>query len=265
MTQVHPVIGIPVDVKRTDDMTYHCVGEKYINAIAHGADCYPLIIPAMARGEELRAYGDKFPWSGIVARLDGIFLSGSYSNVHPRRYGKPEQSPIPPVDEQRDEMTLELIHVCVENRIPLLAVCRGFQELNVAFGGSIHAEVHEVGIFSDHKENHELPLKERYGHAHPVEFTRDGLLHAIHGTTTAMVNSLHGQGIDRLGDGLQVEAVAPDGLIEAIRVADSPGFTLGVQWHPEWHFWEDPLSQQIFHAFRDAAFDRHRSRRHKHT
>jgi len=157
-------------------------------------------------------------------------------------------------------MTLELIHVCVENQTPLLAVCRGYQEMNVAFGGSIHVEVHEMGIFSDHRENYELPRDQQYQHAHSVEFTNGGLLHEIHGATTAMVNSLHGQGIDRLGDGLQVEAVAPDGLIEAIRVQDSPGFTLGVQWHPEWHFWEDELSQQIFHAFHNAAFEHHQSR-----
>jgi len=260
MIQAYPLIGIPVDVKLVDDASHHIVGEKYINAIAHGADCYPVMLPAMASGGDLRAFDSKFPLSEIVKTLDGVFLTGSYSNIHPRRYGKHEQHPIPPIDNQRDEMTLDLIHVCVENQVPLLAVCRGYQEMNVAYGGSIHSEVHEMEIFSDHRENYQLPRDQQYQHAHAVEFTRGGLLHKIHGDSTAMVNSLHGQGIDRLGDGLQVEAVAPDGLIEAIRVLDSPCFTLGVQWHPEWHFWEDELSQQIFHAFRDAALLRHQSR-----
>lgn len=261
MIAAYPVIGIPVDVKIYENAPYHGVGEKYINAIAHGVECYPLIIPAMSDGHDLKAFDNRFPWTEIVTSLDGIFLPGSHSNIHPRRYGKPECPPIMPVDEQRDEMALDLIHVCIENQIPLLAVCRGYQELNVAFGGSIHVEIHEMGVFSDHRENYERPRDQQYQHAHPVEFTPGGLLHSIHGDTTAMVNSLHGQGIDRLGDGLQVEAVAPDGLIEAIRVTDSPGFTLGVQWHPEWRFWEDTLSQNIFHSFRDAAFARFEARR----
>jgi putative glutamine amidotransferase len=260
MTPRLPLIGIPVDVKLLENAPCHIVGEKYVNAIVHGADCYPVMLPAMSRGADLRAFGDKFPLSRIAGQLDGVFLPGSYSNVHPRRYGKSDRQPVLPIDEQRDEMALDLIHACIEQAVPLLAVCRGFQEMSVAFGGSIHVEVHQMDSFSDHRERYELPRDQQYQHAHPVEFTSDGLLHGIHGSTTAMVNSLHGQGIDRLGDGLVIEAAAPDGLIEAICVPDSPGFTLGVQWHPEWHFWEDELSRQIFHAFRDAAFARFQSR-----
>lgn len=256
----HPTIGIPVDVKLFDNAPYHIVGEKYINAIVHGADCYPVMLPAMSSGKDLKSFENKFSWADILGSLDGIFLPGSYSNIHPERYGKAEEAPVPPVDRQRDDLTLELIHACLEYGIPLLAVCRGFQELNVALGGSIHTEVHEMDIFSDHRENYELPREQQYRHAHPIDITSGGRLHDIHGETTALVNSLHGQGIARLGAGLAVEAVAPDGLIEAISVENHAGFTLGVQWHPEWHFWEDRLSLAIFGAFRDAANARSRSR-----
>lgn len=255
-----PVVGIPVDVKLIDNAAYHIVGEKYINAIAHAVDCYPLLLPATGSGKDMRSMQNKFSLENIAELVDGIFLPGSYSNIHPRRYGDSDEEAVPPIDEQRDDFTLDLIHVCIENEVPLLAVCRGFQEMNVAFGGSIHSEIHELDIFMDHRENFDMPRNQQYDHAHPVDFTDGGLLQRIYGKPTGMVNSLHGQGIHRLGSGLVVEAVAPDGLIEAICIEDGKSFNLGVQWHPEWRFWEDDLSQAVFGAFADAVKERSQAR-----
>jgi putative glutamine amidotransferase len=134
-----------------------------------------------------------------------------------------------------------------------MVVCRGFQELNVAYGGTLHQHVHDVPGFRIHKENPDDPLDVQYGPSHAVTFTPGGVLAGITGVAGARVNSLHSQGIDRLGDGLAVEALADDGLIEAVVVRDAPGFTLGVQWHPEWKVSDDPVSMAIFRAFGKAC------------
>ena len=255
-----PIIGIPVDVKTIDNAPYHVVGEKYINAIAHATGCYPILLPAMNDGSDMKSMKSRFSVTDVTNIVDGVFLSGSYSNIHPKLYGKAHETPVLPNDSQRDDFTLELIRICVDSQVPLLAACRGFQEMNVAFGGSIHQEIHEMDQFDDHREKYDLPRHKQYEHTHRIDIIEGGLLHQLHGKNTAMVNSLHGQGLDQLGEGLTIEVTAPDNLVEAISIKDAKSFSLGVQWHPEWRFWEDELSTEIFNAFGQAAIRRHQSR-----
>lgn len=222
----------------------HGVLEQYLFAICDAAGAIPVMLPAV---------GPSMLSDEVLARLDGIFLTGSPSNIEPHRYGGPGSAAGTDHDPQRDDTTLALIPEVVRRGIPLLGVCRGLQEMNVAFGGSLHQAVHEQPGYQDHRDDHDAPLAQRFGPAHPVQFVEDGLLHRLTGERGAMVNSLHGQGIDRLGRGLVAEALAPDGLVEGFRVAQAPGFALAVQWHPEWHATENPVSMAIFGAFGKAA------------
>jgi putative glutamine amidotransferase len=143
----------------------------------------------------------------------------------------------------------------MEEGVPLLAVCRGHQELNVVLGGTLHQKVHEVPGYGMHKENPEDPLDVQYGPSHNINLVEGGLLHGLAGSDTVMVNSLHAQGVAKLADGVTVEAVADDGLIESFVVDDAPGFTLSVQWHPEWQVRLNDFSTAIFKAFGDACRD----------
>jgi putative glutamine amidotransferase len=173
--------------------------------------------------------------------------------VHPSHFGQNVLNPDLPLDPARDALTLKLIRATVNAGVPLLAICRGFQELNVAFGGSLHQAVQAVAEMSDHREVKDLPLETQYAVSHSVQLNVGGQLAKIIGRQQIMVNSLHGQGIDRLGAGLVVEAHAPDGLIEAVRVEAAQTFALGVQWHPEWKVMENPQYLAIFKAFGEAC------------
>jgi len=239
-----PLIGVISDRRMLGDHPFHMVGEKYLRAIAVGADAYPVALPLL---------DDGFDVLGILQRLDGIFLTGSPSNVEPHHYMGTSSEPGTWHDPHRDLAALALIPAAIRVGMPLLAVCRGFQEMNVAFGGSLHQMVHMLPEYGMHKENPEDPLDVQYGAAHAVSFNKGGLLEKITGRDSAMVNSLHSQGIDRLGDELEVEAVADDGLIEGFSVRNSPGFTLAVQWHPEWKVLENPVSSAIFSAYGAAC------------
>ena len=256
MSRPYPQVGIAVDVKYFEGNPFHVVGEKYINAIAHGCKSYPLLLPAMGKGSQLRDLNAMFDVNQIVGNLDGLFLPGSVSNVNPALYGRSLETPDLPVDHQRDETTLKMIRSAIEQGVPLLAVCRGFQELNVAFGGTIHQTVHELPGYMDHREDSALEKFKQYEHVHDINITENSLLHKLWGSTTATVNSLHGQGIDKLGEGLMVEARAPDLLIEAVSVNMPKSFAFGVQWHPEWRFWDDELSNAIFSAFSKSVHER---------
>ena len=223
---------------------FHVAGDKYLRAVADGAQALPLLIPAL---------GDGLDPAELVGRLDGLLLTGSASNVEPHRYGGPSSAAGTPHDPARDATTLPLIRAALDAGVPLLGICRGFQELNVALGGTLHQRVHEVPGLDDHREDESAPLEVQYGPAHPVRLAPGGILAGLAGALEVRVNSVHGQGIDRLAPGLAVEATAPDGLVEAVRVEHAPAFALAVQWHPEWRFWEDPLSAALFAAFGDAA------------
>ena len=239
-----PLIGVVSDRRMQGPHPFHMVGEKYLQAVADGAEAYPVALPSLAEG---------FDVVDIIHRLDGVFLAGSPSNLEPHHYMGAPSEPGTWHDPERDINALALIPAVIRVGMPLFAVCRGFQEMNVSFGGSLHQKVHEVPGYQLHKENPDDPLELQYAASHQVEFVEGGLLHRITGQTSAAVNSLHSQAVDQLGGELQVEAHADDGLIEAFTVRDAPGFTLGVQWHPEWKVLENPVSTAIFGAFGDAC------------
>jgi putative glutamine amidotransferase len=239
-----PLIGVVSDRRMVGAHAFHMVGEKYLRALVDGADAYPVGLPSLAEG---------FDVADIIDRLDGLFLTGSPSNVEPRRYvGVPSRHGTLH-DPERDETALALIPAVIRAGMPLFAVCRGFQELNVAFGGTLHQHVHEVPGFRMHKEDPQQPLEAQYAPVHEVKFAPGGLLHRVTGQQQARVNSLHSQAVARLGSGLQVEATADDGLVEAFTVSGAAGFTLAVQWHPEWQVTANPVGLAIFRAFGDAC------------
>jgi putative glutamine amidotransferase len=223
---------------------YHVVGDKYARAVLDAAGCLPLVIPALA--EELGL-------DELLARLDGVMFTGSYSNVEPHHYSGPPSDPGTLHDPARDATTLPLIRKAVAAGVPVLGICRGFQEMNVAFGGTLHQKVHEIEGKQDHREDTRLELDVQYGPAHEVVLAPGGLLGGLIGQDRIQVNSLHSQGIDRLGPGLVAEATAPDGLIEAFRVEQAKAFAIAVQWHPEWKAMSNPFSRALFAAFGAAA------------
>ena len=247
-----PLIGIPADRRLLGNHHFHCVGEKYINAIALGADAIPVLIPAL---------GDSLSLEDLLRSCDGVLLTGSASNVEPHRYGGPASEPGTLHDAHRDATTLPLIPRVVAAGMPLLAICRGFQEMNVAFGGTLWQRLHEVEGFNNHREDLQAPLDEQYGPAHEIELVHGSALQRFAGGQERLkVNSLHSQGVQTLGRDLEVEARAPDGVIEAFRVRNAPGFAHAVQWHPEWKFQDNPFSRALFAAFGQAA--RHYAGKH---
>jgi putative glutamine amidotransferase len=230
----------------------HTVGEKYIAAIVDGSQALAMLLPAL---------GERQPVDDVLAAVDGLLFTGSYSNVEPHHYSGHPSAPGTLHDAARDATTLPLLRAAIAAGVPVLAVCRGFQEMNVVFGGTLHQSVHAVAGLNDHRENKEDDLDVQYAPSHSITLAPGGLLQRLAGgVNEARVNSLHGQGVERLGAGLTAEAIAPDGLIEAVSVNDARSFALGVQWHPEWKHANDPLSTAIFRAFGDACRDRMRTR-----
>ena len=223
---------------------FHAVGEKYIAAVVQAADCLPLLIPVLETPLDV---------TQILAHVDGIFFPGSPSNVEPTRYAGEPSLPGTMHDPHRDATTLSLIPRAVASGVPVLGVCRGFQEMNVAMGGTLHQRIHEVAGYDDHREDKEQPLDVQYAPAHEVMLEPGGVLLSLAGQDRIQVNSLHWQGVDRLGPDLAVEARAPDGLVEAFRVKSAPAFALAVQWHPEWQVMQNPFSQALFAEFGKAA------------
>jgi putative glutamine amidotransferase len=239
-----PVIGLPADRKFLDPHYFHCVGEKYLTAVVDTLGAIPLIIPALA---------GRLPLSELVSMLDGLLLTGAHSNIEPGYYGGEAPDPESPVDPQRDATNLALIPLALQAGVPVLGICRGLQELNVALGGSLHARVHEVDGYQDHREPDHESLDVQYGPQHDIVLEEGGLLAELVADTGLRVNSLHGQGIDRLADSLVVEARAPDGLIEAVRIRTEGQFALAVQWHPEWQVLDNPFYSAIFARFGEAC------------
>lgn len=237
-----PLVGLPCCTRVIGDIPLHWVGDKYVRAVSDAAGAVPLLLPAL--GE--RIAGD------VVAQLDGLLLTGSRSNVEPHHYEGSASAPGTLHDPERDALTLPLIRAAIGAGMPVLAICRGIQELNVALGGTLHQLVHEVAGRLDHRAP-DGDVARRYAHsAHVVALTPGGVLERLAGGRELVVNSLHSQGIDRLAPPLVVEAAAPDGQIEAVRHAEAE-FVVGVQWHPEYRVMENPFSQALFAAFGDAC------------
>jgi len=239
-----PIIAVPSDRRILDPHPSHTTGEKYLKAIIDGANGFPIIVPSLA--------GD-IGVDEILDRVDGIVLTGSYSNIEPHHYGAEASDENGFHDPHRDAMTLPLALRALEKGVPLLALCRGHQELNVALGGSLHQDLADVPGYHSHLENKSDPLEIQYGPSHPVSLMEGGLLRQLAGMETIMVNSLHAQGIAKLANGISVEAVADDGVIEAFTVDIAPGFNISVQWHPEWRVTENEFSMKLFKAFGDAC------------
>lgn len=240
-----PVIGVTACIRTVDGSRTHTVGEKYIRGVTDGMGGLPLLIPAL---------GDDLDIGATVATLDGLLITGSLSNVEPHHYNGPASAQGTLHDPARDATTLPLILAALTAGVPLLAICRGHQELNVALGGSLHQRLHEIPGRMDHRAPDSPDLDIQYGLAHPVTLTDGGMFQALNGGERRLrVNSLHWQGIDRLADGVEVEAVADDGTIEAVRVARTESFAVSVQWHPEFKVRENPFSLALFGAFGEAA------------
>ncbi len=247
MSARRPVIGIPADRRMLGQHPFHAVGEKYITAVLRQANALPLLIPSL---------GDELGLAALVDELDGLLFTGSPSNVEPHHYGGDASRPGTLHDPERDATTLALIPRAIAAGVPVLGLCRGFQEMNVAYGGTLWQHVHEVPGQAVHHEDSSAPLDVQYGPAHAVTLAAGGLLAGIAGGERIVVNSLHHQGVRTLGAGLVEEARADDGLIEGFRVRDARRFALAVQWHPEWKAQENPFSSALFRAFGDAARER---------
>ncbi len=239
-----PFIGIPCCLRTLHERPFHTVADRYAQAVVDAAGGLPMLIPSI---------GWKVDCSALLDGLDGLLLTGSPSNVEPSHYGGPPSREGTLHDPDRDATTLPLIREAVRRDMPILAICRGIQELNVALGGTLHQRIFEMPErFNHRRRSGAMTMDQRYGPAHPVTLTPEGFLAGLAGAGEIIVNSLHGQGIDRPAPDLRVEAVAPDGQIEGVSL---PGarFVVGVQWHPEYKVLENPFSRALFTAFSQAC------------
>jgi putative glutamine amidotransferase len=238
-----PLVGLPADTADLDGLVFHSAGDKYVRAVAEVARCNAVVIPSIGEGQ----------LDALLDHLSGVMLTGALSNVHPPHYGADALPDHEPYDQARDATTLALIRKVLARGMPLLCICRGFQELNVALGGTLEGEVQRGGGRLDHRAPKLAELDQRYGPLHNIDITPGGRLEAIMGSRRIRVNSLHRQAVARLAEGLIVEALAPDGVVEAASVKGAAGFALGVQWHPEYKAAANPDSVKLFEAFGDAA------------
>ena len=235
-----PLIGLTADRQLHQDYFWHQAEEHYLLAVVEAMDALPVIIPALA---------ERLDQTALLQRLDGLLVTGGASNIEPHFYGRESEQPRSARDPQRDATNLKLIPQAVALGVPVLGICRGLQEMNVAFGGTLHQRVHRVEGKLDHREDRNAPLEGQYGPAHTVTLQPDGVLAALGFDNELTVNSVHGQGIDQLAPLLRVEAVAPDGLIEAISVPAAKNFACAVQWHPEWYDINAPHCRALLEAF----------------
>ncbi|MBC26058.1 MAG: hypothetical protein CMM41_02495 [Rhodospirillaceae bacterium] len=254
MTQ-QPIVGITACRTEISGKPAHRVSEKYVDALKRATDCIPLLIPA---------FGDINFSSQIIERLDGLLLTGSGSNVEPARYNGTPSRTGTAHDAHRDGTSLPLIRSAVESKLPIFAVCRGIQELNVALGGSLHQNIHELTGKNEHRMNRAADNEERFSVRHPIAIQPNGLLSKlVNGSEQEMVNSLHGQAIDRLSDQLIAEATSDDGVIEAVSLRSGNSFVLGVQWHPEYPLDHNcEMAIRLFEAFDRAAKEHLNSRQY---
>ena len=238
-----PLILLPTDARAIDGYTWYGAIDTYLKAVTLVGGA-PILLPSLGESLDLHA---------VLSRVDGVLLTGARSNVHPSRYGETPSERHEPYDPDRDQTTLSLIPLALKLGVPLLAICRGFQELNVALGGTLVTEAQERPGSLDHRAPIGLPNDERFKLAHEVDFETDSELARLVGAHCIHVNSVHRQAIGKLSERLAVEAHAPDGTVEAVRVKGARAFAFGVQWHPEYWAATDPASGAIFRAFADAA------------
>ncbi len=248
------LVWLPADHRQLGcaqrSMPFLVLGDKYARAVRVHAHAQPVMFP-LAAADQIE---------DLLNLVDGVMLTGSPSNVHPAHFGATLADRSLPLDEQRDELTLALVQACLAQGVPLLGICRGFQEINVAMGGTLHQHVHALPGHLDHRESPEGSYDLQYGPSHAVRFTQGSAFARWARAEVVPVNSLHGQGIDRLAQGLRALGHAPDGLVEAFEVEDAKGFAYAVQWHPEWKASENSFYAAIFEAFGEACRHRRASR-----
>lgn len=247
-----------IDTSGFGSLAHHAVFERYLDALLGAVPCAPLLFPGISCCPEQTG-----AW---MAAADGVLLTGAAADVAPHLYGEAATSSRGLPDPGRDAAAIACVRAAIEHGVPLMGICRGLQELNVALGGSLHQKVHALAGRLDHRSSPAAPLTERYLPAHPIQLTPGGWLESLlskHGVDAngLQVNSLHGQAADRLGAGVRVEARAPDGTVEAICVPDASALTFAVQWHPEWHLDISPLNAALFDEFGRACFARAQARR----
>ncbi|WP_122075293.1 gamma-glutamyl-gamma-aminobutyrate hydrolase family protein [Pseudophaeobacter sp. EL27] len=227
-----------------DQYPAHAGGTMNSEAVAEVAGCMPLLIPSDPRFLSV---------DELLESFDGFLLTGGRPNVHPNEYGEAETAAHGAFDRARDAIVLPLVRACVERGQPFLGICRGFQEVNVAMGGTLYPEIRDLPGRMNHRMPPDGTLEEKFALRHPVKMTAGGVFSGVFGSDEVMTNSLHGQGIKTPGARIVIDGQAPDGTPEAIYVRDAPGFTLSVQWHPEWDANNDPVSRPLFQAFGAAV------------
>lgn len=243
-----PLVAIASDRVDRHGHPAHALLHGYVRAVSEGAGAIALGLPASTLA---------FDAESLIENIDGLVLTGSPSNVAPERYGASPLSNEVLLDPERDAAVLPMLQHLIDAGVPVLGVCRGFQEMNVAFGGTLHPAVHTLPGALDHREgDHDRPIERWYDDSHDIDIAPGGVLHRLVGKKRARVNSLHHQGVLKLGEGLRAEATAPDGLVEAFSVSFAPAFALAVQWHPEMRFHDCPVARAIFEAFGVACRQR---------
>ena len=242
-----PIIGIISNHHLiNDEYSVQGAGMINISAVADVAEGLPLLVPADPETVQLE---------DLLEHCAGFVFTGGRANVHPEEYGEEETEAHGAFDRSRDEITLPLIRALVERGQPLLGICRGFQEVNVAMGGSLYPEIRDLPGRDNHRMPPEGTLEEKFALRHEVTFSDGGVFHRLMGSQTVQTNTLHGQGIKSAAPRVIIDGHAPDGTAEAIYIDGAPGFTLSVQWHPEWNAKDDPVSRPLFAAFGEACRD----------
>ncbi len=240
-----PIVGIISNsYLSNDNYPVHAGGEMNASAIADVSGCMPLLIPADPRFVSVEE---------LMAQCDGFLLTGGRPNVHPEEYGEAATAAHGEFDRARDAITLPLVRACVERGQPFFGICRGFQEVNVAMGGTLYPEIRDLPGRMNHRMPPDGTLEEKFEIRHKVSVSEGGLFHEIFGASEVMTNTLHGQGIKTAGSRVVIDGYADDGTPEAIFIKDAPGFTASVQWHPEWNAAGDPVSRPLFEAFGAAV------------
>ena len=247
-TAPRPLIGVSANARQPDDRRHraYATAERYVQSLLEMVDCIPVLLPPVGTAMDVVE---------LVSRVDGFVLTGGIANVEPHHYDGPAFPPDEPIDPGRDALVLPLVRACIAARVPVFGICRGIQEINVALGGSLYYRIHELPGKDDHRRprGDGIPPEEAYRLKHAVRLTPGGLFRSLAGQGEVMVNSLHGQGVDRLGEGLVVEATSLDGVIEGLRYDDDTQFIVGVQWHAEWQPDSHTLSGALYTAFGEAA------------
>ena len=256
--KIKPIVGIITSetVGFNGRQLSHSAGKRYVNSVMNFSKVIPILIPACIGKNDLRA---------LLARIDGVVLTGGRANIEPQHYGGAEFPIDEPIDPARDKVVLDIIPECLEREMPIFGICRGIQEINVACGGTLFYRVHHETGKNDHRmpQNNDAALEDIFKPKHEIKFTENNLFTTFLEKDRFTVNSLHGQGIDKLGGGLTVEAYSDDGLIEAISITDYKAFGVGVQWHAEFHpeREENKLNKILFKKFGESCVAFHSARR----